>query len=157
MLASLLRNIELWLSTAGLLVVWAGATLLSDPDSMGHVASLLALAMNVVHGVIFWLVRRRQRTVRNEAIHEIREMVADRVKNQLAVMQMYLPASSENDELALAIGGVREGVAEITAAIDTLSNESLTSWKARYATAIANGTLALTDEAVGAPAMLRVA
>lgn len=80
MLASLIRNLELWLSTVGLLVVWAGASLFGSADNVWHLAALLALGVSVVHGGIFWLVRRRQRTVRLQAIAEIREMMADRVK-----------------------------------------------------------------------------
>lgn len=54
---------------------------------------------------------------------------------------MYLPPADTNEEIALAIEGIRESVAEITEAVDSLSDESISSWKSRYATAIANGAL----------------
>ena len=66
-------NIELYLSAAGLVVVWAVAAV---------------LGVSVLHGAIFWVVRRRQRRIRAQSVHEIREMLTDQVKNQLAVMRM---------------------------------------------------------------------
>ena len=45
----------------------------------------------MLHGGIFWAIRRRQRRIRQQAILEIREMLADVVKNQLAIIGMWLP------------------------------------------------------------------
>lgn len=57
--------------------------------------AVTALGISVLHGLIFWVVRRRQRRVRQEAIVEIREMLADVVKNQLAAIGMSLPADAK--------------------------------------------------------------
>lgn len=142
MLARLLRHIELWLSAAGVLVVWVAAALIApDAGSVWKVAALAALAVSLLHGIIFWIVRRRQQRVREHAITEIREMMADRVKNQLAVIGMYAPLTQEREAFEMALGGINASITEIAAVVDSLSSESLVDWKQHYRAAIKNGAL----------------
>lgn len=141
MLDRFLKNIELWLSFAGLLVVWAAAAVVSpDGTDVWRIAALAALGVSVLHGAIFWTVRRRQRVVRERAIEEIREMMADRVKNQLAVIGLYLPMAQDREAFAMAVDGINDSITQVTHIVDGLSNESLTSWKGHYREAVANAT-----------------
>lgn len=84
------------------------------------------------------MVRRRQRAVRLRTIDELREMMADRVKNQLAVIAMYLPMTQDREMLEMTLGGIHESIDEITRAVDSLNDESLSSWKTHYRGAIAS-------------------
>lgn len=79
-------------------------------------------------------MRSRQRRVRAQAIHEIREMLADVVKNQLAVIGMWLP--EDKKEYGMHIEGIQESIGRIEDLVDSMSEEALASWKDQYAAAI---------------------
>jgi hypothetical protein len=135
-----LQNIELWLSVAGLLVVWGASVLIAPGDvDIWKVAALTALAISMLHGLIFWMVRRRQRHVRQQAIAEIKEMLADVVKNQLSVMGLWLQIS-DNDGLKAELTGITDSIDNITNMVNDLSEESLRSWKVKYKEAVENAT-----------------
>ncbi len=126
-------HIELWLSAAGLLVV--GLVTLAAPGvEPWKVAAVTALGISVVHGVLFWVVRRRQRLVRAEAVHEIREMLTDEVKNQLAVIGASLPSGALS-EYAGQLADVSRSVDAISALMDGLTEEKLSAWKRTYSNA----------------------
>ncbi|HMB93544.1 MAG TPA: hypothetical protein VKP65_22010 [Rhodothermales bacterium] len=130
-----LRNIELWLSGAGLLVVWVAYMIVSPASGdVWKIAAITALVVSVLHGIIFWVVRSRQRRVRAQAIHEIREMLGDVVKNQLAVIGMWLP--EDKKEYGMHIEGIQESMGRIEELVDSMSEEALASWKDQYAEAI---------------------
>ncbi|MDT7855844.1 hypothetical protein RQM47_04240 [Rubrivirga sp. S365] len=122
-------HIELYLSAAGLVVVWAAAALLGPAGvDVWQIAAVTALGVSVVHGVLFWVVRRRQRLVRARSVHEIREMLADQVKNQLAVMRMWLPEGEQ-----AAVDAINESIDEVAEMVDGLSEERLRAWQSTYA------------------------
>lgn len=141
MFRNFLNNIELWLSGAGLFVVWIASVIVAPGGAeVWKVAAITALAVSVIHGVIFWVVRRRQRRVRQEAIADIREMLGDRVKNQLAVVQMALKSNDADPEVQMQLEMVGESVDNIAELIDNLSEDSLKSWKVHYDEAVRNTT-----------------
>ena len=129
-------NIELWLSAAGLLVVWGAAAVLG-PTGVGvwQIAAVTALGVSVLHGVIFWVVRRRQRTIRSKSVHDIREMLLDQVKNQLAVMRMWVPEGADRTAFEVHFSGIEEAIDEIDEMMDDLTEEKLKAWKTTYANA----------------------
>ena len=129
-------NIELWLSGAGLLVVWVAAAVL-EPTGVGvwQIAALTALAVSVLHGVIFWVVRRRQRRIRSESVHTIREMLTDQVSNQLAIMRMWIPEGSDQEAFDAHFAGINESISEIDEMVNRLSVEKLKAWERTYANA----------------------
>jgi hypothetical protein len=135
-----LDNLELWLSAAGLLVVAGGAALAPPGTDVWLIAALTALGVSVIHGVIFWVVRRRQRQIRHQAIAEIKEVLADVVKNDLAAIGLYLPAENEAT-LREHLDGVHSTLAAVAAQVDELSEERLAAWRDRYAPSIASGTV----------------
>ena len=129
-------NIELWLSAAGLLVVWAAAAVL-EPTGVGvwQIAAITALAVSVLHGVIFWVVRRRQRRIRAESVHVIREMLTDQVSNQLAIMRMLIPEDADREQFDAHFDGIDASISEIDAMVNGLSEEKLRAWEETYANA----------------------
>ena len=130
-------NIELILSIAGLLVVWVAAAFFSPAEGMvWQVAALTALGVSMLHGGIFWVVRRRQRQIRTHSILEIREMLADQVKNQLAVMRMWMPEGEQQAEFEMQFAGINESIDSISGLVDELSEESLKAWKGHYSNAM---------------------
>ena len=132
-----INNIELWLSAAGILVVFAVAGLAPGSADLWQVAAVTALGVSVLHGVIFWVVRRRQRRLRERSILEIREMLTDVVQNHLAIISMALPSGAEHQgEVEI----VKESIAKIADQVDGLSEERLTGWKTHYREAVANAT-----------------
>lgn len=133
------ENIELWLSGAGLLVVWIASVILAPgSDDVWKIAAVTALGVSVLHGVLFWVVRRRQRRIRRASIYEIREMLTDGVLNELAVIQMFLPDG--RGEADVAVEGIKDSVTNISTLVDGLSEEALTEWKTEYREAVANAT-----------------
>ena len=134
-----LKDIELYLSGAGLLVIWAVPALFGQSD-VWKVAAFTAVGVGVIHGLIFWFVRRRQRKQRMATILEIREMLSDVVKNQLAVIQASLPEERRREKYDIFFEGIEESIAEIAERVDSLSEESIEEWKADYEVAVANAT-----------------
>lgn len=119
-------------------MVWI-ASLVVAPGGwdVWKVAAVTALAVSVLHGLIFWVVRRRQRQVRTQAIHEIKEMLADVVKNQLAIIGMSLPERGETAD-DFHIESIKDSVAQIEGMMDAISEETLVGWKATYAEILEN-------------------
>ena len=128
-------NIELWLSAAGLLVVWGAAALLG-PSGVGvwQIAAVTALGVSVLHGVIFWVVRRRQRLIRSESVHTIRDMLTAQVSNQLALMRMWMPDDAD-EALEAHLDGINASIGEIDQMVNGLSEEKLRAWETTYANA----------------------
>ena len=81
----LLNNIELVLTLVGLIVILVVPRLLGS-DNPWYVMALTATIVGVLHGLIFWVVRRRQRLVRQQTIGSVRLMMQDLVKNHLSVI-----------------------------------------------------------------------
>jgi hypothetical protein len=125
-----LDNLELWLSAAGILVTFAIPLLFPNSFEFWQVAAFSAVGVATLHGVIFWLVRRRQRVVRARAIAEIRAMMQDVVKNQMAIFSLVADTSAAEDAELLG-----ESMDTISHLIDTLGEESLVTWKGRYESA----------------------
>lgn len=131
-LEKFLRHLELWLTLAGVLVVWVAAMLLSSsPGDVWKVAAVAALAVSVLHGLIFWTVRHRQRKVRTEAIDDIREMLSDVVLNQLAIIRLSLPEQQKTAQED-PVQYIGQSIQRIETMVDAISEESLQSWQSRY-------------------------
>jgi len=130
----ILRHLEIYLSLAGLAVIF-GVTFLLRPFGYDSwtVAAITASSVGVLHGMIFWLVRRRQHAVRLETIREIQHMLKDMINNQLTVIQtMSHMHHADPVETAKLSNLVNRSVGKISMALQDLSNESLQQWKKRY-------------------------
>lgn len=131
-----LDHIELWLSAAGLLVIFGLPRLVgASVDDAWKVSAEVAVAVGVLHGAIFWLVRRRQRAIRRQVIAELRTMLRDRVNNQLAVITMAI-SESDHGAIAESMSDLEGAVARMGELVNSLSDESLRAWQERYADVI---------------------
>jgi len=135
-----LDHIELWLSVVGLIVAIALPHVFgAEGMSFWRATAAVAIVVGLIHGFIFWTIRYRQRQARHESIREIREMLADVVKNQLTAIDMYLP--SENQTIVRQeLDGIRASIECITQEVDTLSEETIHRWKRKYDGAIRRTT-----------------
>ena len=126
----LLRHIELFLSAAGLLVIVAVTGL--APNLFGSqwlTAAVTASVVGALHGVIFWLVRSRQRALREQTIAEISGMLRDMVNNQLTIIAM----AAESDAAARAKTAM-DSAQQISSLVNSLSEEKLRQWRERFPT-----------------------
>jgi predicted membrane channel-forming protein YqfA (hemolysin III family) len=89
------RYIELVLTVAGLLVVGAVFAIFHNL-SPWKAAAICALAVSVIHGVIFYVVRSMQRKTRKQEVFSIRTMLDDLVDNKLSV-QLFPPDGEPED------------------------------------------------------------
>lgn len=126
----LLAHMELVLTAIGLIVIWLVPALFLEPTSdRWKATALTAIVVGIIHAFIFWVVRRRQRQVRNKVIADIRGMLKDRVNNQLMVILMSVPTSTYEIE---QLKDIHRSVTKISNHIETLSEESLQTWHAEY-------------------------
>ncbi len=127
-----LDNIELFLSAVGVLLtfliptLWSGAT-------FWKVAALTAAGTALLHRLIFWTIRRRQRQVRADHIGEIREMLQDVIRDQFAVINLIVRDTSTH-HIKEKAAMLDESMARIGYLVDTLNEESLSTWKGAYPT-----------------------
>lgn len=135
-----INHIELWLSGAGLIVILAVPAVFGGTN-VWRVAAFTAAGVGVLHGLIFYAVRRRQRKRRMETIVEIREMLSDVVKNQLAVIRASLPAGEDREQYDIYFDGIEDSIEEIAERVDSLSEESIEDWKSEYREAVSNATV----------------
>lgn len=134
---SFLRHLELWLTAAGLVVVaiaaaWSAAVHVEP----WRTAAIAATTVGVIHGVLFWIVRNRQRKVRAETIAEVQFMLSDIVNNQLGIIVAasdVSASSATSGQTAQHAERIHESVQRISDGVRHLSEESLRVWSAKYA------------------------
>ena len=117
------RYLELILTAVGVLVVFVIFAIFRDTYPW-KAAAICALAVGVVHGLIFYGVRSRQRKNRRQELFSIREMLDDMVNNRLDLV-LY-PNEESDDWRARA----QHAVWEIQARLNFIESESLKPPKA---------------------------
>lgn len=144
--AHFLANLELYLTGVGLALTLA-IPMFFGPAHFWKAFGMIAVLLSVVHGLLFWAVRRRQRNVRAELLREVRGMLKDRINNQLqvlfdkAVSLRMDTHSNGGDPTAAQIADVFEATRAVARTVDQISIEGLTLWKDRYSdtTPVARG------------------
>jgi len=127
MTTSFFRNIEIWLSAAGVAVILGVPLAIgTERADVWRVTSITAIGVGVIHGVIFWLVRRRQRQVREETIVEIRGMLKHLINNPLCTIALRTGLMPSNTEY---VRDIMAAVDRISGALRNLSDERLSSWR----------------------------
>lgn len=131
---ALQRDLEIYLSLAGLLLILFAIVLISplglSPWLVGAVAAVL---ISLLHGLVFWLIRRRQRQIRQQAFNEIQLMLKDLINNQLTVIQtMSSMRGVTPEETSRACDYITRSVNTISRALHDLSEESLQRWQRQY-------------------------
>jgi len=135
-----LANLELILTAAGLLVVFV-ATIVAEQLGVGvwPAAALSAILVGIIHGLLFWVVRRRQRKVRAAAIQDIQAMLSDIINNQLTVIETSHYVKKHDDSKMM--NRMSESVGVISSTLKELSEESLRSWQVRYSGSMRSGVI----------------
>jgi hypothetical protein len=143
---SFLNNIELNLTAVGIGVILLSGFVASRSAFKDSVPPTRAVEMatavsatlvGVIHGILFWLLRRRQRQVRREAIQQIREMLEDLGKNRLQTIKMSLymvqaHQPEQEERTRQSFDRAYQILAEMSTLIDHISEESLAGWRHRY-------------------------
>jgi hypothetical protein len=133
-----LNNIELILTAVGIgVILLSGFVASRSAFSLETATAVSATLVGVVHGILFWLLRRRQRQVRREAIRQIREMLEDLGKNRLQTIKMSLymvqaRQPEQEERTRQSFDRVYQILAEMSTLIDHISEESLAGWRHRY-------------------------
>jgi uncharacterized membrane protein (Fun14 family) len=133
-----LNNIELILTAVGIgVILLSGFVASRSAFSLETATAVSATLVGVVHGILFWLLRRRQRQVRREAIGQIREMLEDLGKNRLQTIKMSLymvqiHQPEQEERTRKSFDRVYQILAEMSTLIDHISEESLAGWRHRY-------------------------
>lgn len=116
-----LEYLELILTAAGVLVVLIFFSIFRDIAAW-KAAAISALAVGVLHGVIFFAVRSAQRRARTIAIRTIRARLDDLVRNKLQVV-LFATEIQDQDWRPAAQGAVQE----IVNNLNQIESESLTA------------------------------
>ncbi len=124
-----LKYIELILTGAGILVVAFVPSLFSSEEYLLLSRAVTALLVGVLHGLIFFLIRHRQRQVREQTLNEIRTMLKDVLNNHLTVISI---STSNNTAASKAVERIQRATSAISDALNNISEESLRSWKKKY-------------------------
>ena len=133
-----LNNIELILTAVGIgVILLSGFVASRSAFSLETATAVSATLVGVIHGILFWLLRRRQRWVRQEAIRQIREMLEDLGKNRLQTIKMSLymvqaRQPEQEERTRQSFDRVYQILAEMSTLIDHISEESLAGWRHRY-------------------------
>ena len=115
----LLRYLELILTGVGVILV----LLIFDifrKSTPWKAAAICAIAVGIVHGIIFYIVRSKQRKARQQEVFSIRGMLDEMVQNRLNVV-LYPPEpdATWRERAQLAVW-------EIQARLNYIEDESLT-------------------------------
>jgi hypothetical protein len=136
-MAFLLAHLEIILSAVGILVIVFVPSLVNpNPDTFWEVTAITAILVGLIHGMIFWLIRRRQRTIRTEIIHELRTVLTDVINNQLVALSLHARKLSSMSDPASEIDAhlrvLDQSAQAISTYVNLLSEESIRKWKERY-------------------------
>ena len=127
-----LAYLELWLSAAGVAVILLLPSLAGvSRESYWEVTAWTATAVGVLHGLIFWSVRRRQRHVRERTLAHVRAMLRDDVHRQVAALLTMDARATERQRAQLE--GVMDSMILLDHLLQSLSSERLRVWTASAA------------------------
>lgn len=129
----LLRRFELYLAgttTVFLLVVVAMILNHAPAIYTGPVAFIGMLSLQIA---IQWADRERQRRLRARAIHDIREMLQDRILNQLTSIKVWIAMTFGAGPLVGMFEDVDASIDEVANMVAELSEEQLDTWRLHYA------------------------
>ncbi|MET0263906.1 MAG: hypothetical protein ABW223_13465 [Rariglobus sp.] len=133
LMRKILENLELVLTGAGLLVIFVVHLIFRGNENSWMLSAVTAVAVGVLHGFIFWLVRRRQRTIRRRALQEAEQMLKDVVNNQLCVITFAVEMHKREEiSFKTAHEHITDSVGKVHVVLNDLSEESLELWKSKY-------------------------
>lgn len=102
--------IELWLSALGVLLIWAIPQLITPEEGdRWRTTAITAILVGVIHGVIFWIVRRRRQRIKahaQEMIEQENARLEERVgerTNQVRRLASELGMAEQRERHRLAV------------------------------------------------------
>ncbi len=105
-------------------------------DVSAAIAMLASVVgMGTIQAAVQWADRAREKSLRERAIFEIREMLRDQVLNQLAAMKMCVSENPDPGMIEILFSEVDGAIDEIAGLVDRLTEEQLNTWKLTYANA----------------------
>jgi hypothetical protein len=113
----LFRYLELILTAVGVLVVAVVFAIFRE-GSPWKPAAVCAVAVGVIHGILFYIVRAKQRKARQSQVFSIREMLDDMVSR----LDVLLYPSREGDDWHTR---AQNAVWEIQARLNFIETESM--------------------------------
>lgn len=131
-----IRNIELILAGLGIIVMFLVPSLLFyDANNLWKFVAIAGVIVTIVHGILLWTIRYRQRTIRKEVIEDVRSVLTDRINNNLTKISIGLHPVANNrgeDDRLHHVNIIQESVNEISRLLDNLSEDELDIWKNKY-------------------------
>jgi hypothetical protein len=129
------NNFEVLLASMTVLAV-ALIPLLSEVRMGSETIVLTAIVVALLQGLLLAAERARRRKDRAVGVLEVRRMLQDQVKGQLSRITM---AATATDDVTTEQGRLQSevlgAVDSLTLLVDGLSEESLRTWRSRYAAA----------------------
>ncbi|SFS04416.1 hypothetical protein SAMN05421771_0915 [Granulicella pectinivorans] len=113
----ILRYLELILTFVGVIVVFAVFAIFRD-GAPWKPAAVCAVAVGVIHGIIFYVVRSKQRKARKSEVFSIREMLDD----MMGRLDVVLYPTKEGDDWRVR---AQHAVWEIQARLNFIEAEGL--------------------------------
>lgn len=129
-----LRNLELILTGIGVILTFLAPSIAYQYGSdWWQIAAFTALTVGIIHGLIFWMVRRRQRQIREAIIADLRLMLKDQLNNRLMALLSEISLQANLADDVELLEPLISHIDQINILLDKLSEESLRSWQSRYA------------------------
>lgn len=127
MMRLFMRHLELWLSAAGVAVILLVPSLFgASRENYWYATAVTAIAVGLLHGLIFWSVRRRQRLVRDRTIAHLRAMLRDDIHKQVAALLTVDARATKEQHTQL--DGVFDSLALLDHILGSISAERLSTW-----------------------------
>ena len=129
----LLRRFEIYLATGTAIFLIVVVSMFLSGVSLVYTGPVAFVGMLSLQITIQWADRERQRRLRAKAIHDIREMLQDRILNQLTSIKVWIAMTSQPDALNGLFEDVDASIDEVAGMVSDLSEEQLDTWQLRYA------------------------
>ena len=131
--AHLLKRFEVYIAAMSVAYVsTAVAVILAEPPALVAFA-VAVFGISAILSAVQWADRERQKRLRAQAIHEIREMLTDQVLNQLAAMKMWMAEDPDPEALGIIFEETDASIDRVAEMINGLSEEQLDTWRLTYA------------------------
>lgn len=129
----LLKRLELYVAAMAVAFTATSVVVVLAAPPPVVVFAVAAFGIGAILGVVQWADRERQKRLRVQAIHEIREMLTDQVLNQLAAMKMWMAEDPDPSVLGLIFEETDASIDRVAEMINGLSEQQLDTWRLTYA------------------------
>lgn len=128
-----LRRFEIYLAASTALFLIVVISMFLSGIDVIYTGALAFAGMLSLQVAIQWADRERQRRLRAKAIHDIREMLQDRILNQLTSIKVWISMTSDAEPMQGLFDDVDSSIDEVADMVADLSEEQLDTWQLRYA------------------------